>query len=93
MNWFLFEATSPQGWMLSIPKANKSITNFISKGGEKLGENYTFKRTLVCHHQNGGDCEEDLAPDLDTVLMKTPISQKEEMKKTNKDYQRQSFKI
>ncbi|KAF1883224.1 hypothetical protein Lal_00030327 [Lupinus albus] len=35
-----------------------------------------------------GDCEEDLAPDLDTVLMKTPISQKEERKKTDKDYQR-----
>ncbi|KAF1864928.1 hypothetical protein Lal_00031894 [Lupinus albus] len=33
-------------------------------------------------------CEEDLAPDLDTVLMKTPISQKEERKKTDKDYQR-----
>ncbi|KAF1878065.1 hypothetical protein Lal_00022774 [Lupinus albus] len=30
-------------------------------------------------------CEEDLAPDLDTVLMKTPISQKEERKKTDKD--------
>ncbi|KAF1862423.1 hypothetical protein Lal_00026956 [Lupinus albus] len=36
----------------------------------------------------GGDCEEDLAPDLDTVLMKTPISQKEERKKTDKDYRR-----
>ncbi|KAF1863238.1 hypothetical protein Lal_00014701 [Lupinus albus] len=35
-----------------------------------------------------GDCEEDLAPDLDTVLMKTPISQKEERKKTDKDYRR-----
>ncbi|KAF1879086.1 hypothetical protein Lal_00047758 [Lupinus albus] len=40
-----------------------------------------------------GDCEEDLALDLDTVLMKTPTSQKEERKKTYKDYQRQSFKI
>ncbi|KAF1868289.1 hypothetical protein Lal_00018811 [Lupinus albus] len=51
-------------------------------------KNYTFKKTLVCHHQKGGDCEEDLAPDLGTVLMKTPISQKEERKKTDKDYRR-----
>ncbi|KAF1869489.1 hypothetical protein Lal_00038031 [Lupinus albus] len=51
-------------------------------------ENYTFKKTLVCHHQKWGDCEEDLAPDLGTVLMKTPISQKEERKKTYKDYRR-----
>ncbi|KAF1864460.1 hypothetical protein Lal_00021883 [Lupinus albus] len=35
-------------------------------------ENYTIKKILVCHHQKGGDCEEDLAPDLGTVLMKTP---------------------
>ncbi|KAF1896084.1 hypothetical protein Lal_00042346 [Lupinus albus] len=35
----------------------------------------------------------NLAPDLGTVLMKTPISQKEERKKTDKDYRRQSFKI
>ncbi|KAF1858998.1 hypothetical protein Lal_00000821 [Lupinus albus] len=51
-------------------------------------KNYTFKKTLVCHHQKGGFCEEDLAPDLDTVLMKTPISQKEQRKKTNKKYRR-----
>ncbi|KAF1864786.1 hypothetical protein Lal_00039962 [Lupinus albus] len=56
-----------------------------------LSENYTFKKTLVCHHQKGGDCDEDLAPDLVMVLMKTPISQKEERKKTYKDYRRQSF--
>ncbi|KAF1879747.1 hypothetical protein Lal_00039763 [Lupinus albus] len=36
----------------------------------------------------GKRCEEHLAPDLGTVLMKTPISQKEERKKTDKDYQR-----
>ncbi|KAF1889239.1 hypothetical protein Lal_00024561 [Lupinus albus] len=30
-------------------------------------------------------CEEDLAPDLGTVLMKTPTSQKEERKKTYQD--------
>ncbi|KAF1866132.1 hypothetical protein Lal_00043087 [Lupinus albus] len=59
-----------------------------SKGGEKLGEvhflhvtpsmllseNYTFKKILICHHQKGGDCDEDLATDIDTVLMKTPTS-------------------
>ncbi|KAF1879843.1 hypothetical protein Lal_00037346 [Lupinus albus] len=50
--------------------------------GEKSWE------TSVCHHQKRGDCEEDLAPDLDTILMKTPISQKEERKKTDKDYRR-----
>ncbi|KAF1878078.1 hypothetical protein Lal_00022788 [Lupinus albus] len=38
--------------------------------------------------EDRGDCEEDLAPDLGTVLMKIPISQKEERKKTNKDYRR-----
>ncbi|KAF1881679.1 hypothetical protein Lal_00032148 [Lupinus albus] len=37
---------------------------------------------------NGYSCEEDLAPDLGTILMKTPISQKEERKKTDKDYRR-----
>ncbi|KAF1896061.1 hypothetical protein Lal_00042354 [Lupinus albus] len=31
---------------------------------------------------------ENLAPDLGTVLMKTPISQKAERKKTDKDYRR-----
>ncbi|KAF1883477.1 hypothetical protein Lal_00043659 [Lupinus albus] len=50
-----------------------------------LSENYTFKKILVCHHQKRGDCEEDLAPDLGTVLMKTPTSQKEERKKTYQD--------
>ncbi|KAF1879774.1 hypothetical protein Lal_00039718 [Lupinus albus] len=35
----------------------------------------------------------DLAPDLDTVSRKTPTSQKEERKKTYKDYRRQRFKI
>ncbi|KAF1879798.1 hypothetical protein Lal_00039668 [Lupinus albus] len=40
----------------------------------------------------GAWCEEDLAPDLGTILMKTPTSQKEERKKTFKDYRRQSFK-
>ncbi|KAF1863121.1 hypothetical protein Lal_00015602 [Lupinus albus] len=29
-----------------------------------LSENYTFKKILVFHHQKGGDCEEDLAPNL-----------------------------
>ncbi|KAE9584887.1 hypothetical protein Lalb_Chr25g0283171 [Lupinus albus] len=42
---------------------------------------------------HGCMCEEDLTLDLDTVLMKTPISQKEERKKIDKDYRRQSFKI
>ncbi|KAF1869904.1 hypothetical protein Lal_00017481 [Lupinus albus] len=55
-------------------------------------EKLHFQATLVCHHQKGGDCEEDLAPDLGTVLMETPTSQKEERKKTYKDYRRQSFK-
>ncbi|KAF1894446.1 hypothetical protein Lal_00044922 [Lupinus albus] len=101
MNWLLFEATSPQGWMLSILRANKSITNFIAHNSKRKGE-YTcihiggaysrqikiYHQTLVCHHQKGGDCEEYLAPDLGTVLMKTPISQKEERKKTDKDYRR-----
>ncbi|KAF1896131.1 hypothetical protein Lal_00042897 [Lupinus albus] len=72
----------------SILKTNQDISSSIL-----LLENYTFKRTLVCHHQKGGDCEEDLAPDLDMVLMKTPISQKEERKKTYNEYRRQSFKI
>ncbi|KAF1874327.1 hypothetical protein Lal_00013768 [Lupinus albus] len=58
-----------------------------------LSEKYIFKKILVCHHKKGGDCEEDLAPDLVTVLLKTPTSQKEERKKTYKDYRRQIFKI
>ncbi|KAF1871909.1 hypothetical protein Lal_00012126 [Lupinus albus] len=32
------------------------------------------------------NCEEYLAPDLGRVLMKTPISQKKERNKTDKDY-------
>ncbi|KAF1869411.1 hypothetical protein Lal_00045274 [Lupinus albus] len=46
---------------------------------------YTALRKLHFQEDIGGDCEEDLAPDLDTVLMKTPISQKEERKKTDKN--------
>ncbi|CAL0313940.1 unnamed protein product [Lupinus luteus] len=42
----------------------------------EISENYIVKKILVCHHQKGGDCEEDLAPDLGTVLMKTPTSPK-----------------
>ncbi|KAF1858901.1 hypothetical protein Lal_00043003 [Lupinus albus] len=38
--------------------------------------------------EDRGDCEEDLAPDFGTILMKTPISQKRERKKTDKDYRR-----
>ncbi|KAF1894488.1 hypothetical protein Lal_00043613 [Lupinus albus] len=67
----------------SILKTNQDISSSML-----ISENYTFKKTLVCHHQKGGDCEEYLAPDLGTVLMKTPISQKEERKKTDKDYRR-----
>ncbi|KAF1894365.1 hypothetical protein Lal_00027124 [Lupinus albus] len=55
----------------SILKTSEDISSSML-----LSENYTFKKTLVCHHQKGGDCEEDLAPDLGTVLMKTSISQK-----------------
>ncbi|KAF1874258.1 hypothetical protein Lal_00035349 [Lupinus albus] len=89
MNWFLFEATSPQGWMLSILRVTKSITNFIAHNSKRkgvhtcihIGGAYSrqvkiYHQTLVCHHQKGGDCEEDLAPDLGTVLMKTPTSPK-----------------
>ncbi|KAF1894770.1 hypothetical protein Lal_00021064 [Lupinus albus] len=47
-----------------------------------------FQEDIGLSSSKRGDCEEDLAPDLDTVLMKTPISQKEERKKTNKDYRR-----
>ncbi|KAF1884506.1 hypothetical protein Lal_00028384 [Lupinus albus] len=36
-------------------------------------------------NEDRGDCEENLAPDLGTVLMKTPTSQKEERKKTYQD--------
>ncbi|KAF1869461.1 hypothetical protein Lal_00022867 [Lupinus albus] len=32
-----------------------------------LSENYIVKKILVCHHQKGGDCEEDLALDLGMV--------------------------
>ncbi|KAF1893126.1 hypothetical protein Lal_00015557 [Lupinus albus] len=68
-----------------------SRTSHETSSSMLLSENYTFKKILVCHHQKGGDCE-NLAPDLGTVLMNTPTSQKEEMKKTYKDYRRQSFK-
>ncbi|KAF1872221.1 hypothetical protein Lal_00038006 [Lupinus albus] len=41
---------------------------------------------LFWHEDDEGlDCEEDLAPDLGTVLMKTPTSQKQERKKTYQD--------
>ncbi|KAF1863122.1 hypothetical protein Lal_00015603 [Lupinus albus] len=71
----------------SILKTSQDISSSML-----LSENYTFKKILLCHHQKRGDCEEDLAPDRGTGLMKTPTSQKEERKKTYKDYRRQSFK-
>ncbi|KAF1879739.1 hypothetical protein Lal_00039752 [Lupinus albus] len=76
------------------PKETGSIlkTSQDTPSSMLLSENYTFKKILVCHHQKRGDCEEDLAPDLGTVLMKTTTSQKGERKKTYKDYRRQSFK-
>ncbi|KAF1870811.1 hypothetical protein Lal_00030120 [Lupinus albus] len=49
---------------------------------------YAALKKLHFQEDIGGDCEEDLAPDLGTVLMKTPISQKEERKKTYEDDQR-----
>ncbi|KAF1864675.1 hypothetical protein Lal_00031993 [Lupinus albus] len=55
----------------SILKTSQDISSSML-----LSENYTFKKILVCHHQKGGDCEEYLAPDLGTVLMKTLTSQK-----------------
>ncbi|KAF1894448.1 hypothetical protein Lal_00044924 [Lupinus albus] len=60
----------------------------IHIGGAYSRQIKIYHQTLVCHHRKGGDCEEYLAPDLGTVLMKTPISQKEERKKTDKDYRR-----
>ncbi|KAF1859113.1 hypothetical protein Lal_00000941 [Lupinus albus] len=74
------DSSEPEG---SILKTSQDTSSSML-----LSENYTFKKTLVCHHKKGGDCEEDLAPDLGMVLMKTPISQKEERKKTDKDYRR-----
>ncbi|KAF1855678.1 hypothetical protein Lal_00043668 [Lupinus albus] len=57
MNWLLFEATSPQGWMLSILRANKSITNFIAHNSKRKGE-YTcihiggaYSRQIKIYHQ------------------------------------------
>ncbi|KAF1885766.1 hypothetical protein Lal_00008504 [Lupinus albus] len=47
-----------------------------------------FQEDIGLSSSKRGDCEEDLAPNLGTVLMKTPISQKEEMKKTYEDYRR-----
>ncbi|KAF1862507.1 hypothetical protein Lal_00024464 [Lupinus albus] len=76
---------------LSSRLSNVDVDEDSSEPDMLLSEKYTFKKTLVCHHQKGGDCEEDLAPDLGTVLMKTPISQKEERKKTYEDYRRLSF--
>ncbi|KAF1894571.1 hypothetical protein Lal_00031391 [Lupinus albus] len=60
----------------------------IHIGGAYSRQVKIYHQTLVCHHQKVGDCEEDLPPDLGTVLMKTPISQKEERKKNDKDYRR-----
>ncbi|KAF1855273.1 hypothetical protein Lal_00043392 [Lupinus albus] len=112
MNWLLFEATSPHGWMLSILRANKSITNFIAHNSKRKGSIHAyikgehtqdksryiikyadlrklhFQEDIGLSSSKRGDCEEYLAPDLGTVLMKTPISQKEERKKTDKDYRR-----
>ncbi|KAF1866140.1 hypothetical protein Lal_00031444 [Lupinus albus] len=69
------------------PKERGSILKASQEKSSRmlLSENYTFKKIFVCHHQKGGDCEEDLAPDLDTVLIRTPTSQKEETKKTYQD--------
>ncbi|KAF1881712.1 hypothetical protein Lal_00032183 [Lupinus albus] len=52
-----------------------------------------FQEDIGLSSSKGEDCEGDLAPDLGTVLMKTPISQKEERKKTDKEYRRYNFKI
>ncbi|KAF1894332.1 hypothetical protein Lal_00027180 [Lupinus albus] len=72
------------------PKVQAPSSSFAAMPSNKI---IMDELILVCHHQKGGDCEEDLAPDLDTVLMKTPTSQKEERKKTYQDYRRQSFRI
>ncbi|KAF1860039.1 hypothetical protein Lal_00027890 [Lupinus albus] len=77
------------GEMHITPTERESIQdmgNILKTSQEKsssmlFSENYTFKKILVCHHHKGGDCEKDLAPDLGTVLMKTPTTQKEERKK------------
>ncbi|KAF1888209.1 hypothetical protein Lal_00030092 [Lupinus albus] len=61
---------------LSSRLSNIEVDEDSSEPDMLLSENYTFKKILVCHHQKGGDCEEDLAPDLGTVLMKTPTSPK-----------------
>ncbi|KAF1879936.1 hypothetical protein Lal_00022843 [Lupinus albus] len=70
---------------------------------QRQGINFAYNATYGIHSAYFGHfmiscgllynyCEEDIAPDLGTVLMKTPISQKEERRKTYKDYRRQSFK-
>ncbi|KAF1877992.1 hypothetical protein Lal_00041741 [Lupinus albus] len=56
----------------------------------EVATSYHHQHSWACSQPHS--CEEDLDPDLDTVLMKTPTSQKEERKKTYKDYRRQSFK-
>ncbi|KAF1884235.1 hypothetical protein Lal_00035305 [Lupinus albus] len=76
-----------KSWETHNSKRNGEHT-CIHIGGAYSRQIKIYHQTLVCHHKKGGDCEEDLAPDLGTVLMKTPISQKEERKKTDKDYRR-----
>ncbi|KAF1896149.1 hypothetical protein Lal_00027222 [Lupinus albus] len=76
-----------KSWEAHNPK-RKGEHICIHIGGAYSRQVKIYHQTLVCHHQKGGDCEEDLAPDLDMVLMKTPISQEEERKKTDKDYRR-----
>ncbi|KAF1896040.1 hypothetical protein Lal_00033428 [Lupinus albus] len=70
-------------------RTNNSIMNFIAHNSKRKGE-HTYRGSILKTSQ---DISSNRAPDLGTVLMKTPTSHKEERKKTYKDYRRQSFKI
>ncbi|KAF1879765.1 hypothetical protein Lal_00039709 [Lupinus albus] len=67
---------------------DEDSTKLQQKGGACM---HTYRGSILKKNQDissRGDCEEDIAHDLGTVLMKTPISQKEERKKTYEDYRR-----
>ncbi|KAF1889310.1 hypothetical protein Lal_00024633 [Lupinus albus] len=97
------ESHAPSSSSAPMP-SNKMIMDELAHNSKRKGEHTQdksryiikyadlrklhFQKDIGLSSSKGGDCEEDLAPDLGMVLMKTPISQKEERKKTDKDFRR-----
>ncbi|KAF1858950.1 hypothetical protein Lal_00000770 [Lupinus albus] len=74
------EPTTPNQPEFQAPSSSSaSMPSNQAHNSKRKGEHTYRGIILKTSHETSsrGDCEEDLAPDLGTVLMKTPTSQKE----------------